>query len=157
MTSEEVELTVEAVALDWKGNPVVVLRERGGRRAVFIWVGISEATAISMRLEDQRAPRPLTHDLICTILDEVQVSIDRITIEDMRGETYYAMLHLTDGDESTAIDCRPSDAIALALRAQASIYISEALLSRLEEERREAGVELSPGTTIVEAGDSTVH
>jgi len=157
MAGKEVQLKVEAVALDWRGNPIVVLREKDGQRAVFIWVGILEATAISMRLEDQRPPRPLTHDLMVSILQEVQVEVDRITITDMRQDTYYATIQLRDGEETTTLDCRPSDAIALALRTRAPIYIEEGLLARLAADRTESGAELSPGSTIVEPGEPTVH
>ncbi len=157
MASREVLLKVEAVALDWKGNPIVVLREEEGHRAVFIWVGLSEATAISMQLENQRAPRPLTHDLIVTILNEMQVEVERILITDMRDSTYYATLELRDGDDRTGIDCRPSDAIAIALRTRAPIFIGDDLLDHLDEQRRDSGVELSPGATLVEPGEPTVH
>ncbi len=157
MASNEVELGVEAVALDWKGNPIVVLREKQGHRALFIWVGLSEATAISMHLENQRPPRPMTHDLIVSILREVQVQVERVRISDMQGNTYYAMLELRDGDDTASIDCRPSDAIAVALRARASIYIDEDLLDRLDEQRKDSGIELSPGTMVVEPGEPTVH
>ena len=157
MASTEIELKVEAVALDWKGNPIVILREPEGHRAVFIWVGPSEATAISMHLENQRPPRPMTHDLIALILQEVQVAVERVKVSDMQGSTYYATLDLRDGDDRTSIDCRPSDAIAVALRMRAPIYIDEELLNRLDEQRKDSGVELSPGSMIVEPGEPTVH
>ena len=157
MASTEIELKVEAVALDWKANPIVILREAEGHRAVFIWVGPSEATAISMHLENQRPPRPMTHDLIALILQEVQVAVERVKVSDMQGSTYYATLELRDGDDRTSIDCRPSDAIAVALRMQAPIYIDEELLNRLDEQRKDSGVELSPGAMIVEPGEPTVH
>ena len=157
MASTEIELKVEAVALDWKANPIVILREAEGHRAVFIWVGPSEATAISMHLENQRPPRPMTHDLIALILQEVQVAVERVKVSDMQGSTYYATLDLRDGDDRTSIDCRPSDAIAVALRMRAPIYIDEELLNRLDEQRKDSGVELSPGAMIVEPGEPTVH
>lgn len=152
-----VELKVEAVALDWKGNPIVVLRELGGERAVFIWVGIAEATAISIELEGQRPPRPLTHDLIVLILDRTGVEVERVVITDMQESTYYAHLHLRGTDGTEGIDCRPSDAIAVALRAGAPIHIDSELLDRLDRERKESEVELSPGATRVEPGETIVH
>lgn len=157
MADREVELKVEAVALDWKGNPIVVLREQGGNRAVFIWVGISEATAISMQMEGQQGPRPMTHDLIVAILEELQVRLERVTITDMRANTYFASLLLRDGDYTIDIDCRPSDAVAIALRTNSPIYIGDSLLDRLEEQRKESEIELSPGSTLVEPGEPTVH
>ncbi len=110
-----------------------------------------------MHLENQRPPRPMTHDLIVSILREVQVQVERVRISDMQGNTYYAMLELRDGDDTASIDCRPSDAIAVALRARASIYIDEDLLDRLDEQRKDSGIELSPGTMVVEPGEPTVH
>jgi bifunctional DNase/RNase len=154
---KSVQLEVKAVALDWKGSPVVTLRERGGQRAIFIWVGIAEASAISMHLEGQQPPRPMTHDLIVLILGQLGVRIERVVITDVRSNTYYAHLHLQDGDRATAVDCRPSDAIAVALRAHAPIYIDEELLQRLDAEQKEQGAELSPGTTVADSGETTIH
>jgi len=152
-----VELKVEAVALDWRGSPIVVLREQGGQRAVFIWVGISEAAAISMQLEGQKPPRPLTHDLIVLVLAKTGAEVDRVVIADMRESTYYAHLYLRGADGVDAIDCRPSDAIAVALRTDAPIQIDSDLLERLDKERRESEVELSPESTRVEPGETIVH
>jgi len=157
MAEREVMLKVEAVALDWKGNPIVVLREQDGHRAVFIWVGIAEATAISMQMEGQQAARPMTHDLLVSILGELQVTLERVTITDMQQNTYFASLRLRDGEFISETDCRPSDAIAIALRTNSPIYIADALLDRLEEQRKENEVELSPDSTIVEPGEPTVH
>lgn len=152
-----VRLGVEAVALDWKGSPVVVLREAKGQRAVFIWVGMLEATSISMQMEKQRPPRPITHDLILLILGELSAKVHRVVITDMRDMTYYADLHLTLGDHAATIDCRPSDAIAIALRAKAPILIDEELLDRLDRERKETEVEVSGEATFADSGETTVH
>jgi len=152
-----VRLGVEAVALDWKGSPVVVLREAKGQRAVFIWVGMLEATSISMQIEKQRPPRPITHDLILLILGELSAKVHRVVITDMRDMTYYADLHVTLGDRAATIDCRPSDAIAIALRAKAPILIEEELLDRLDRERKETEVEVSGEATFADSGETTVH
>jgi len=159
MSPTHVELKVEVVALDWKGNPIVVLREKDGHRAVFIWVGISEATAISMEMEGQTAPRPMTHDLLVSVLREVDVTVERVLITDVRTNTYYAELVLSDGEDTRTLDCRPSDAIAIALRTRSPILIPEELLDRLDEQRKDSGVELSPGAgaTFADQGDSTIH
>ncbi len=152
-----IKLKVEAVALDWKGTPIVVLREDAGQRAVFIWVGIGEAAAISMHLEGQQPPRPLTHDLIVLILDTTHAKVERVVITDVRGSTYHADLHLRTEGSANAIDCRPSDAIAVALRTGAPIYIDGDLLDRLDKERKESEIEFSPGATPVDPGEATVH
>jgi len=152
-----VQLKVEGVAVDWRGSPVVVLRETGGQRAVFIWVGLSEATAISMQLEGQRPPRPFTHDLIVLILDQLDAQVERVVISDMRGETYYAELRLRANGRTKRIDCRPSDAIAVALRTEAPIHIDNELLERLDSERRAQEARLSLDATIVPPDETTVH
>jgi hypothetical protein len=152
-----VELYVEAVAVDYRGTPVVVLREKGGNRAVFIWVGIVEATAISMPLEKQEAPRPMTHDLIVLLLKTLDTHVDQVVISDVREETYYADLHLTADGQRRTLDCRPSDAIAIALRVQAPIFIEEVLLERLDQYRRESEETTSPESTFVDSGETTIH
>lgn len=149
-----IELEVEAVALDWKGEPVVVLREVNGKRAVFIWIGVLEASAITLHLGHQTPPRPLAHDLIIRILDQVHVSVARLTINDLRDVTYYATLDLRVGDEIHSIDCRPSDGIAIALRAGAPVLIDLDLLIRLEQQQQELQ---QGGVTIVDPGEPTVH
>ena len=153
-----VQLMVEAVALDWRGYPVVVLREREGERAVFIWVGPTEATSISMHLEGQKVRRPLAHDLILMVLNSLSAKVDCVVITDMQEDTYFADLKLNLHDREIALDCRPSDAIAVALRANAPIYIDNGLLERLEESRKESGAELPASSApIVDTGETTVH
>jgi bifunctional DNase/RNase len=85
------------------------------------------------------------------------VTLDRVTITDMQQNTYFASLLLRDGEQIAEIDCRPSDAVAIAMRTKSPIYIGDELLDRLEEQRRESEVELSPEATIVEPGEPTVH
>lgn len=154
-----VELKVEAIALDHKGSPLVVLREKDGQRAVFIWVGLAEAQAISMQLEGRKPPRPFTHDLLLLVIGGLQAKVEEVVITNMQVDTYYADLKLRLGEELMTIDCRPSDAIAVALRANAPIYIGEGLLERLEEARREteAGEEGPPRAVVVDTGETTVH
>jgi bifunctional DNase/RNase len=153
----EVRLEVEGVALDRRGSPIVVLKERDGERAVFIWVGISEAQAISMQLEGHTTPRPMTHDLIVLILAEVDVQLERVVISDMRDQTYYADLYLRNSKGSAAVDCRPSDAIAVAVRTRAPIFIDSDLLDRLDEARKERALDMSGDATIVDPGEPTIH
>ena len=154
---ELVELNVEAVAMDHRGYPVVVLREKDGQRAVFIWVGLVEAGAISMHLEGQRPPRPMTHDLIVSLLSQLGTHVKHVLISDVRDETYFAELTLTMGDATKEIDCRPSDAIAVAVRVNAPILIENELLDRLEAARRESEDALSSEATFVDSGETTIH
>lgn len=151
---DTIELKVEAVALDWKGEPVVVLREVNGQRAVFIWIGVLEAGAITLHLSNQTPPRPLTHDLILRVLEQLQVTVERVLISDLQDVTYYATLDLRVGDRVCSIDCRPSDGIAVALRANAPVLIDTDLLTRLQETQRE----IQQGqVTLVDPGEPVVH
>jgi hypothetical protein len=153
----KVELLVEAIAVDHRGLPIVVLREKGGQRAVFIWVGLAEAQAISMHIEGQQPPRPMTHDLIVSLMSRVGTQLQGILISDIKGRTYYAELHLATGDHTTVVDCRPSDAIAVALRAEAPIYIDDEMLERLDADRKESEEMLSSDATFVDTGETTIH
>jgi bifunctional DNase/RNase len=152
-----IQLQVEAVAMDYRGYPVVVLREKGGQRAVFIWIGLVEAGAISMHLEGQRPPRPMTHDLMVSLLTQLGIQVKHVLISDVRDETYFAEMSLTMGDATKAIDCRPSDAIAVAVRVEAPIFIDNELLDRLEDARKDSEDALSSEATFVDSGETTIH
>ena len=95
-----------------------------------IWVGIFEANAIAMQLENIAAPRPMTHDLLKNVIDGLDCSIDRITITDLRDNTFFALIQLSRNGEILTIDSRPSDAMALALRAEAPIYVDRNVLDK---------------------------
>ena len=105
----------------------VQLRDNSGRE-LKVYVGLPEATSISMATEGLNFRRPLTHDLTKSIIERLGWKIDRMTIDDLYNETFYAKLSLTKGNEVIDIDCRPSDAIALALRSRAPIYVAEDVL-----------------------------
>jgi bifunctional DNase/RNase len=118
------ELYVMGIALDSRtGTPIVVLNDKENRRALPIWIGTAEASAIIRQLESIKTARPMTHDLLFNILETTGYSLTRVEINDLNSDTYYASLFLThkDGHEQS-IDSRPSDAIALALRAKAPIF-----------------------------------
>jgi len=123
------EMKVKGLALDSSTNmPIVILEDLAKERAFPIWIGVSEAQAIAMKMEDLSVPRPMTHDLIKNILEEVQATVSRIVINDMEDKTFFAVILLSiDGNEVT-IDSRPSDAIALALRVDAPIYVAKKVL-----------------------------
>ena len=146
-----IELEVEGVGQDANGVPVVVLRDKPeGTRVLHIWIGVLEAAAIHLELEGHHPPRPMTHDLIRSIFDELSVRVGQLVICDMRDETYYAELTLHQNGQERRLDCRPSDGIAIALRMQAPIFIPDELLSRVEHP--EAG----KGGFVVQ-GDQTIH
>jgi bifunctional DNase/RNase len=124
-----VEMKVAGVILDSQSkHPIVMLRDMEERRALLIWIGEPEANAILMALEGIKPPRPMTHDLLQLVLGQLDTSLQRIAITDMRDSTFFAQLELEQNGKPLTIDCRPSDAIALALRAEAAIFVSEAVV-----------------------------
>ena len=134
MGSDWTEVKVMGIMMDPKAsNPVVVLVEPNSQKALPIWIGVFEAEAISRGLEDVVTLRPMTHDLMKQILDTLQASLTRVVINDLKGNTFYASLYLRiDGEEMT-IDSRPSDAIALAIRLKAPIYVAQSVLETTKE------------------------
>ena len=128
------EVKVMGIVVDPKAsNPVVVLVDLAGKRALPIWIGVFEAEAISRGLEEVVTLRPMTHDLMKQILDTFRVSVTRVVIHDIKGNTFYANLYLNvDGDE-LVVDSRPSDAIALAVRVKAPIFVTEPVIEATKE------------------------
>jgi uncharacterized protein len=121
-----VEVRVRGVSVDPQaGSPVVLLEELRGERVMPIWVGVFEARAIAMEMEKVVPPRPMTHDLIKNILEGVKAQVTNIVITDLKENTFYARITLSVGGASVQVDARPSDAIALALRVNAPIYIAQ--------------------------------
>ena len=124
-----IEVSVKGIVLDPKANnPVVVLVDHSGEKALPIWIGVFEAEAISRGLEGTVTFRPMTHDLMKQILDTFQVAVRRVVINEIRGNTYYANLHLSVEGKELVVDSRPSDAIALAVRSKAPIFVAEAVV-----------------------------
>lgn len=125
-----VELILFDVRLDPPvQQPVVLLRERAGERLLPIWIGSTEANAIEFARQGVEPPRPMTHDLLKGILDELGTRVDRIVIDDLRDSTFYATIHLRGPGRTHAISSRPSDAIALAIRAGAPIFAADQVLN----------------------------
>lgn len=126
-----VRVKVERVTLDTATSRfVVILKDEKMNRWLPIVVGSTEAQAIALQLENIAPPRPLTHDLIKNLLDSIDVEISRIVVNDLRENTYFALLGLELDGETKSIDARPSDAIALALRMNADIYVEEDVMSK---------------------------
>lgn len=128
-----VEMELVGVRVELPTNtPIVLLRETGGdRRMLPIFIGAPEATAIAFALEQVATPRPMTHDLMKDVLDELGVTLDRIVVTDLSESTFYAELHLTSGGSARTISCRPSDAIALAARTGSPIFAEESVLEEV--------------------------
>ncbi len=134
MEKEWMEVKVMGIVVDPKAsNPVVVLVDLSGKKALPIWIGVFEAEAISRGLEDVVTLRPMTHDLMKQILDTFQVSLTRVVINDLRENTFYANLYLNVDGKELVVDSRPSDAIALAVRVKAPIFVVESVVNATKD------------------------
>ena len=126
-----VEMFVGGLVLDPNTQaPVVVLKDESGEICLPIWIGIAEATSIATAIKQVGMERPLTHDLMHEIFGQLDVSVQRVVITELRESTYYAELILSQGDRVLIIDSRPSDAIAVALRASAPIFVVQGVLDQ---------------------------
>jgi uncharacterized protein len=122
-------MVVKGLTLDPLTNmPIIILKDVEGNRALPIWIGANEANAIAMEMERITTPRPMTHDLIRNILEGLKAKVARIVVNDLRDNTFYAVIFLTANGTEVAIDSRPSDAIALALRVKAPIFVAEKVI-----------------------------
>ena len=126
-----IEMKVMGIALDTRtGSPIVVLHDKDNRKALPIWIGSAEASAIIRKIENLTVARPMTHDLIINIIEKTGYTLDRVEINDVEKETYFATLFLKDdNDNFIEIDSRPSDAIAIAIRVDAPIFVTANVLS----------------------------
>lgn len=125
-----IEMKVAGIALDAVSrSPVVLLRDTADRRALPIYIGADQAKSIISALENQTSPRPLTHDLFVNLLDEWDMALERVVIHSLRDNTFYALLTLAQGESKKEIDARPSDAIAIALRVDAPIWVMEEVIA----------------------------
>lgn len=124
-----VEVRVNGLILENKTQQnVVILREAEGTRILPIWIGPGEAHAIRRLLSEEPFPRPLTHDLVCLVVEGLRARVTRVVISDLRENTFFASIFIERDSEVLSLDARPSDSIAVALRAKASIYVNEKLL-----------------------------
>jgi len=124
-----IEMTIKGLMVDPITNmPIVILKDKQGDRVLPIWVGIFEANAIALQIENVATPRPMTHDLLRNIINDLDGQVDRIVVSDLKENTFYAIIHLTVKGDRVAVDARPSDAIALALRTRAPILVEESVI-----------------------------
>ncbi len=165
------EMVIYGVSFDLVGKqPIVLLKTADGNKFLPIWIGHSEAAAILMKLQSQSAPRPMTHDLVSDMLEQLGAQIVRITVTELRENTFYAQITVAQDGQEIEIDSRPSDAIALAIRAEAPIYAADRVIEEsaiefegeeVNEEQLEAEVsrfrsfldEVTPDQFAVEDGD----
>lgn len=114
-------------------SPILILKDMEGEKSIPIWIGLLEATAIASELEKVKFSRPMTHDLMKNLMDHIGLRLAKVEVCDLRDNTYFALLHLVFQDKEFTMDARPSDAIALALRAEAPIYVDEQVLQKSKE------------------------
>ena len=139
-----VPMSIKGLMLDPVSNsPIVVLKDENEKFFLPIWVGIFEANAIALQLESIATPRPMTHDLLKNMIAELDAHVTRIVINDLRDSTFFAQIGLTAGGRTLELDARPSDAIALALRTSAPIFVAQSVLEQAQTISPEAGGEES--------------
>ena len=130
-----VEVKINGLAVDANAKShVVILKEKDGERVLPIWIGPAEAQAIARELAGQRFQRPLTHDLIASIVEGLKARVTRVVISDLKDNTFFAQLLVEREGAVVVIDARPSDSLAVALRCGADIFVNEKLLSEAAEE-----------------------
>lgn len=126
-----IEMTVDSIRVSLMNyQRVVILKEKMAERYLPIWIGPAEADAIAVKLQGATVPRPLTHDLLCSIIDTLGANINSIIVSDLKNDTFYAKIMLTVDGEQIEVDSRPSDALALAVRAEVPIYAEELVLDK---------------------------
>lgn len=128
-----IRVNVKGIAYDLSGNPIILLTDQQEERVLPIWVGLLEAHAIAVALEQVLLPRPLTHDLLKNACERLGANISRVVISDLRDSTYYAEVHLHLPGQEMVLDARPSDAVALALRASAPVFLNDKLSEHMME------------------------
>jgi bifunctional DNase/RNase len=128
-----VEMTIKGLMVDPVTNvPIILLRDAAGQKVLPIWVGIFEANAIALQIENVTPPRPMTHDLLRNVITDLKASVQKIVVCDLKDNTFYALIYLDVNGSSVAVDARPSDAIALALRARCPIFVEDSVIEGAE-------------------------
>jgi bifunctional DNase/RNase len=123
-----IQMTIKGLMIDPVTNmPIVVLRDLEGTRTLPIWVGVFEANAIALQIESIQTPRPMTHDLMVSVIDHLAGNVERVVVCDLKDNTFYATIFLHSPSGDVPVDARPSDAIALALRTGSPIFVEESV------------------------------
>ena len=127
--SELVPMSIKGLMLDPVSNsPIVVLKDEEEKFFLPIWVGIFEANAIALQIENISTPRPMTHDLLRNVIQDLKASVQKVVVCDLQENTFYALIYLSLNGDTLAVDARPSDAIALALRTRAPIFVEDSVI-----------------------------
>ena len=124
-----IEMNIKGLMVDPITNmPIVILRDKEGQKVLPIWVGIFEANAIALQIENISTPRPMTHDLLRNVITDLHATVQKVVVCDLQENTFFALIYLGLGADTVAIDARPSDALALALRTRAPIFVEETVI-----------------------------
>src|SRR5204862_8260712 len=125
----QIEMSIKGLMVDPISNmPIVILRDKEGAKTLPIWVGMFEANAIALQIENISTPRPMTHDLLRNVIHDLKAAVQKIVVCDLQENTFYALIYLTLNGDTLTIDARPSDAIALALRTRAPIFVEDTVI-----------------------------
>ena len=125
----QIEMSIKGLMVDPITNmPIVILRDKEGQKVLPIWVGIFEANAIALQIENISTPRPMTHDLLRNVIQDLKASVQKVVVCDLQENTFYALIYLSLNGDTLAVDARPSDAIALALRTRAPIFVEDSVI-----------------------------
>ena len=134
----EVEMKIRGLMMDPVTNmPIVVLKDVQGQAILPIWVGVYEANAIALEIEKVQTPRPMTHDLLQKVIESTGGQLEKVVINDLRAETWFAQLVIKNGGKTVEVDARPSDAMAIAVRTNAPVFINPDALNRWTESSKE--------------------
>jgi bifunctional DNase/RNase len=138
----EIEMKIKGLVVDPISKmPIVVLEDLKSNRMLPIWIGVFEANAIALRIENISTPRPMTHDLLKNVLDELGITVEKIVVNDVIDNTFYALIYCRYKDQTITIDSRPSDAIALVLRTEAPIFVDERVVEKAHNLKFEDNLE----------------
>jgi len=131
--NDELQVEIKGLMLDPSSQvPIVILRDIRSQLFLPIWIGVFEANAIALRLEGVEPPRPMTHDLLRSVLEQLGGRIEKIVISDLKESTFFALIHVQNQDRKVEIDARPSDAIALAIRTGSPIFVLRSVLDKAQ-------------------------
>jgi uncharacterized protein len=126
-----IEVIVTGLTIDpFTNMPIIILKDKERKKALPIWIGLIEASSIATELEKIKLSRPMTHDLLKTILGELDVTVDKVEVDELKDNTFFSKIFLKTNEKSWSIDARPSDAIALALRTEAPIFVDSRVMAK---------------------------
>lgn len=140
----EIEMKIKGLVVDPISKmPIVVLEDPASERMLPIWIGVFEANAIALKIENIHTPRPMTHDLMKNVFDEMGLKVERVVVNDVRDNTFYALIHCLHNGQNLTIDSRPSDAIALSLRLDAPIFVEDSVVQKAQSIKYDESIESS--------------